>query len=212
MRSLSVGTSSRVTPLARAVITVMIAVLSAFSIASHFVPVELAFKALVIGVPCVTAGSLFVYLVVSERRWPASRVSLKTLARCAVGTATYVSLVLGATGIVSDFVGNSSGCPSGVSGSCYKTASWAIRDGGYYRLWPYDAEGNGITGAPWEQITENEYISGAGADFRQADGFGIFAAGFAYLLVVTLDIRRRQAGSGRGSLEVRRPLPEPDQR
>ena len=38
--------------------------------------------------------------------------------------------ISGATGIVSDFVGNSSGCPSGVSGSCYKTASWAIRDGG----------------------------------------------------------------------------------
>lgn len=209
MHSVLVRAGLRLTPLARAVITAIIAGLAAFSIASHFVPVELGFKALVIGVPCVTAGSLSVYLFAMEGKQVVKRVSLKALVRRGMGMAMYVSLALGSAGIISDFVGNSSGCPAGVSGSCYKTASWSIRDGGYYRLWPYDAQGNGITDAPWAQITESEYITGAGADFREADVFGIFVAGFAYLLVIALEILRQQAESDSGPLELRTLLPGP---
>jgi hypothetical protein len=190
----------------RAVLLLVLAGLAAFSIVSHFVPVELGFKALVIGLPCVLFGGGFVYLLLTENRRSASRGSLKTIARYAMGTVTYVVLALGVTGVVSDSVGNSTGCPPGVSGICYKTATWAIHGHRYYELWPYDARGNSINNAPWAQITEDEYITGAGADFRQADGFGICIACLAYLMLAGKEVSEAAYAAQRGMIILRKPL------
>jgi hypothetical protein len=83
-----VGPRARAGYVPRAVILLVLAGLAAFSIVSHSVPVELGFKALVIGLPCVLFGGGFVYLLLTENRRSASRVSLKAIARYAMGTVT----------------------------------------------------------------------------------------------------------------------------
>jgi hypothetical protein len=108
--------------------------------------------------------------------------------------------------VVSDSVGNSTGCPPGVSGICDKTATWAIRGHRYYELWPYDAQGNSINNAPWVRITLDEYITGAGADFRQADGFGICLACLAYLMLVGTEASKAEHAAERGMIFPRKPL------
>lgn len=199
----------------RAVLVLVLAMLTAFSIASQFVPIALGFKALVIGLPCALVGGGFVYLLATENRRKIARVSLKVVARRAIGAmTTYVILGLGAAGLISGSVGNSTGCPAGVSGSCYKTATWAIRDGRYYELWPYDAQGDSMRNAPWVQITRGAYIAGAGADFRGVDDFGIFIAGFGYLLLVGVEASAAKYVEDRARrtpLEVRDMLPRPNE-
>jgi hypothetical protein len=199
----------------RAVIVLVLAMLTVFSIASWFVPIALGFKALVIGLPCALAGGGFVYGIATENRRLTPRVSLKAIGRRAIGAmTTYVVLGLGAAGYISGAVAGPTGCPAGVSGTCYQTASWAIRDGRYYELWPYDARGDSISNAPWVQITRGAYIAGAGADFRGADDFGIFVVGFAYLQLVGMEASAAKYVEDRARrmpLEVRSMLPGPNE-
>lgn len=161
--------------------------LAAFSTASHFVPVALSFKALVIGPPFVLFACSFVCLFVGGKKRQAAPISIKAVFRYVAGTLTWAVLALVAVGAISNSVGNSTGCPAGITGTCYKTASWSIHDGHYYRPFPYDGQGDGIDGAPWVQITASEYTEGAGADFRQAIDFGICAAALNYLAILAME-------------------------
>ena len=199
----------------RAVIVLVLAMLAALSIASWFVPIALGLKALVIGLPCVLVGGGFVYLLATENRRRIARVSLKVVTRRAIGAVTtHVVLGLMAAGCISGVVAGPTGCPAGVSGICYQTATWAIRDGRYYELWPYDAQGDPIRNAPWVQITRGAYIAGAGADFRGVDDFGIFIAGFGYLLLVGVEASAAKYAEDRARrtpLEVRDMLPLPNE-
>ena len=194
----------------KVVLVLVLVGLAVFSIVSHFVPVALGFKALVIGVPCVLAVAVLLSLFLLDRGRLAFRVSLKAIARHAMGTLTWVILAVGATGIISGSLGNSTGCPAGVSGVCYKNGSWAIRDGRYYRLYPFDAQGDRISDAAWVQISKDEYTAGAGADFRGADDFGIWVAVFAYLLIVGREASTAKYAADRADripLQIRETLP-----
>lgn len=194
----------------KAVLVLVLVGLAASSIVSHFVPVALGFKALVIGVPCVLAVAVLLSRFLLERGQPTSRVSLKTIARHAMGTLTWVILAVGAAGIISGSLGNSTGRPPGVSGICYTNGSWAIRDGRHYRLYPFDAQGDSINDAAWVQISKNEYTAGAGADFGGADDFGIWVAVFAYLLIVGREASTAKYATDRADripLRIRETLP-----
>jgi hypothetical protein len=170
-------------PLVSAVVVVL-AILLTFSVVSHEVPLSLGFKPLVIGLPCVVAAAQVVRLAILSRRGRIAKTSLVSIVKSAGGPLTVVVLILGAFGFASDSIGNSSGCPSGISGVCYKISSWKIQDGKYYMLYPYDERGSSVASAQWVQISESEYISGAGADLRQAISFGVFIALFAYFMVL----------------------------
>lgn len=187
----------------KAVVVLELAGLAAVSITSHFVPLTLSFKTLAIGLPIGLFACGLVALSVDGRRHRIAPFPLKAVIRYAVGPLSLVVLALVAVGLVSDSVGNSSGCPAGISGSCYKLASWSIRDGKYYELYPFDAQGSSVEGAPSVQITASEYNEGAGADLRGAIDFGIVVAAFNYLVVLMMEMLAVTLADGPGGSSLR---------
>lgn len=174
----------RVQRLVASAVVAVLAILLVFSIMSHEIPLGLGFKPLVIGIPCLVAAAQVARLAMLSRKGRIAKTSLASIVKSAGEILTIAILILGACGFTSDLVGNSSRCPSNVSGVCYKISSWKVQGGKYYMLYPYDKQGNSVADARWVQITEAEYISGAGADLRQAISFGVFIALFAYFMVL----------------------------
>lgn len=206
------GVGARWRTAGKAAVVLEMAGLVALSVVSHLEPLPLGLKALALGPPSALALACFTCaFVVGHRRPNSSKLPWKLIVRHAICTSTFIVLALGVAGGVSASIGNDVGCPQGEAGSCYKSGSWAIRDGRYYRLYPYDVHGNSISGAPWVQITEKEYIAGAGADLRDADGAGIGVASFAYLIIVAMEAsaaRSYAATAGGRVLQFREVLPK----
>ena len=166
------------------IVIAVLMLLLAFSVASHEVPFSMSLKPLAIGTPCLVAAAQAVRLGLLSRNGRIVKTPVLTILKLGSTIFSAVILILAAFGFASVSLGNSSGCPSGVSGTCYKVAAWKIQDGMYYTLYPYDKKGDKVADAQWVQISESEYLSAAGADLRQAIGFGIGIALFAYFMIL----------------------------
>jgi hypothetical protein len=106
----------------------------------------------------------------SARKKVWSRVA--TLAFAAVaGLALYLAL----TGNVP------TNCPQGAT-SCVKIDEWRISGGHYYRLFPYDSQGNDDPSRPWVEIDRQTYVAEVGTRLRMAAAFGVAGLCLAWLL------------------------------
>jgi hypothetical protein len=162
------------------------------SVVSHEVPLSLGFKALVIGVPLVLVAGAGIRFVLLVRSQSLVKISWLTILKSAGAVMTVVIITLGAGVFVSNTVGNSSGCPAGIAGVCYKTDGWKIQDGKYYVSYVSNQQGADNSVEPWTEISESEYLSGAGADLRQAIDFGVGVALFTYLMTLIEGAARRR--------------------
>ena len=72
-------------------------------------------------------------------------------------------------------------CPDG-SAVCVKTDEWRSSGGQYFRLIPYNAQGQADPSQPWVEISRETYITEVGTRLRQAATFGVFSLCFAWFV------------------------------
>jgi len=89
----------------------------------------------------------------------------------AVGLSLYFAL----TGNVS------LACPQDAT-SCVKIDNWKVTGSHYYRQFPYDSAGNDDPGAPWVEISRQEYVADVGTLLRQDVLGGVIALCIAWPL------------------------------
>jgi hypothetical protein len=82
-------------------------------------------------------------------------------------------------------------CPDHAT-SCVKIDQWRMSSGHYYRQFPYDSQGNGDAGAPWVEISRQEYVAEVGTRLRQATQFGVGLLCVAWMLSGGLNAIRRK--------------------
>jgi hypothetical protein len=108
-----------------------------------------------------------------RRRWDLALTG--ALFALLIGTAAAV----GATGNLSD------DCTS--APTCFKVDNWLVADGGYYRQYPYDAQGNSNSSAPWVRISRDEYVAEVGSLLREAALFGLGSLALGMLLNINAE-------------------------
>ncbi len=72
-------------------------------------------------------------------------------------------------------------CSDG-SAVCVKTDEWRSSGGQYFRLIPYNAQGQADPNQPWVEISRETYITEVGTRLRQAATFGVFSLCFAWFV------------------------------
>jgi hypothetical protein len=72
-------------------------------------------------------------------------------------------------------------CSDG-SAVCVKTDQWRSSGGQYFRLIPYNAQGQADPNQPWVEISRETYITEVGIGLRQAATFGVFSLCFAWFV------------------------------
>lgn len=72
-------------------------------------------------------------------------------------------------------------CSDG-SAVCVKTDQWRSSGGQYFRLIPYNAQGQADPSQPWVEISRETYITEVGTRLRQAATFGVFSLCFAWFV------------------------------
>ena len=72
-------------------------------------------------------------------------------------------------------------CSDG-SAVCVKTDQWRSSGGQYFRLIPYNAQGQADPNQPWVEISRETYITEVGTRLRQAATFGVFFLCFAWFV------------------------------
>ncbi len=72
-------------------------------------------------------------------------------------------------------------CSDG-SAVCLKTDQWRSSGGQYFRLIPYNVQGQADPNQPWVQISRETYITEVGTSLRQAATFGVFSLCFAWFV------------------------------
>jgi hypothetical protein len=72
-------------------------------------------------------------------------------------------------------------CPDG-SAVCVKTDEWRSSGGQYFRLIPYNAQGQADPNQPWVEISRETYVTEVGTRLRQAATFGVFSLCFAWFV------------------------------
>ncbi|GAC1506476.1 MAG: hypothetical protein NVS1B6_14360 [Steroidobacteraceae bacterium] len=124
-------------------------------------------------------ASLIVAAGVPTRRWKASlpkgvlRPLPLTLAFLAVALTALALAVTSNTPV---------DCPP-TARSCIKIDEWKQSEGHYYRLYPYDVQGNSDRSQPWVEISRATYLAEVGARLRSAAAFGIGALCLAWFVV-----------------------------
>jgi hypothetical protein len=71
--------------------------------------------------------------------------------------------------------------------TCTKVDGWAVRNGGYYRQYPYNSQGGSDEQAPWVRISRSAYIAETGTLDRSAMTFGLFCLTMAMLVSILIE-------------------------
>jgi hypothetical protein len=71
--------------------------------------------------------------------------------------------------------------------TCTKVDGWAVRNGGYYRQYPYNSQGRADEQAPWVRISRSAYIAETGTLDRSAMIFGLLSLTMAMLVSILIE-------------------------